>query len=85
MFLIHSLASLVVVRRLSRPIQHQSDFGKGDTIKKSQTPSFMCLGFYHVRLKGLEPSRRETLDPKSSASANSATSAYSVGKGTINN
>ena len=45
----------------------------------------MCLGFCPVRLKGLEPSRRETLDPKSSASANSATSAYSVGKGTINN
>ena len=30
-----------------------------------------------VRLKGLEPSRRKTLDPKSSASANSATSACS--------
>ena len=28
-----------------------------------------------VRLKGLEPSRRETPDPKSGASANSATSA----------
>ena len=33
------------------------------------------LGFYSVRLKGLEPSRRRTLDPKSSASTNSATSA----------
>jgi hypothetical protein len=29
-----------------------------------------------VRVKGLEPPRRETLDPKSSASANSATPAY---------
>ena len=28
-----------------------------------------------VRLKGLEPSRRKTPDPKSGASANSATSA----------
>ena len=32
-----------------------------------------------VRLKGLEPSRLATLDPKSSASTNSATSAYDVG------
>jgi hypothetical protein len=31
-----------------------------------------------VRVKGLEPPRRETLDPKSSASANSATPAYSI-------
>ena len=29
----------------------------------------------YVRLKGLEPSRRKTPDPKSGASANSATSA----------
>ena len=33
-----------------------------------------------VRLKGLEPSRRETLDPKSSASTNSATSALADAK-----
>ena len=32
-----------------------------------------------VRLKGLEPSRLATLDPKSSASTNSATSACDVG------
>ena len=35
-----------------------------------------------VRVEGLEPPRRETLDPKSSASANSATRAqynYMVG------
>ena len=31
-----------------------------------------------VRLKGLEPSRRRTLDPKSSASTNSATSAVMI-------
>ena len=36
---------------------------------------FKQLGFLCVRLKGLEPSRRRTLDPKSSASTNSATSA----------
>ncbi len=29
-----------------------------------------------VRLTGLEPARRETLDPKSSASTNSATGAF---------
>ena len=33
-----------------------------------------------VRLKGLEPSRRRTLDPKSSASTNSATSAVMLMK-----
>ena len=32
-----------------------------------------CL---YVRLTGLEPARRETLDPKSSASTNSATGAF---------
>ena len=31
-----------------------------------------------MRLKGLEPSRRRTLDPKSSASTNSATSAVMI-------
>ena len=31
--------------------------------------------FCFVRLTGLEPARRETLDPKSSASTNSATGA----------
>ena len=31
--------------------------------------------FVSVRLTGLEPARRETLDPKSSASTNSATGA----------
>ncbi len=34
-------------------------------------PSFLI-----VRLIGLEPTRRKTLDPKSSASTNFATSAY---------
>ncbi len=29
-----------------------------------------------VRLTGIEPARRKTLDPKSSASANSATGAF---------
>ena len=41
------------------------------------------LGFCMVRLIGLEPTRRGTLDPKSSASTNSATSALSECK--INN
>ena len=31
---------------------------------------------FWVRLTGLEPARRETLDPKSSASTNSATGAF---------
>ena len=31
--------------------------------------------FHKVRLKGLEPIRRETLDPKSSAATNYATAA----------
>ena len=37
--------------------------------------NFCAFGRLLVRLKGLEPSRRETPDPKSGASANSATSA----------
>ena len=39
---------------------------------------FKQLGFLCVRLKGLEPSRRRTLDPKSSASTNSSTSALKM-------
>ena len=35
--------------------------------------------FLSVRLTGLEPARRETLDPKSSASTNSATGAFFSG------
>lgn len=38
-----------------------------------------------VRQIGLEPTRRKTLDPKSSASANSATSAFSGAKVQIKN
>ena len=34
------------------------------------------LAFLRVRLKGLEPSRPKTPDPKSGASTNSATSAF---------
>ncbi len=33
---------------------------------------------FSVRLTGLEPARRETLDPKSSASTNSATGACNL-------
>ena len=33
-----------------------------------------------VRLIGLEPTRRKTLDPKSSASTNSATGAFASAK-----
>ena len=40
----------------------------------------MQLGFYHVRLIGLEPTRPEPLDPKSSASTNFATSAFADAK-----
>ena len=40
----------------------------------SQTASAFSL----VRLTGLEPARRKTLDPKSSASTNSATGATSL-------
>lgn len=36
---------------------------------------FNCLAFSEVRLTGLEPALREQLDPKSSASTNSATDA----------
>ena len=38
---------------------------------------FNCqFSIFIVRLTGLEPARRETLDPKSSASTNSATGAF---------
>ena len=37
-------------------------------------------GGFAVRTKGLEPSRRKALDPKSSAATNYATCAFSVAK-----
>jgi hypothetical protein len=40
--------------------------------KRSFQASFL------VQMTGIEPARRKTLDPKSSASANSATSAYTI-------
>ena len=40
----------------------------------------MCLTLICVRLIGLEPTRRKTLDPKSSASTNSATGAFASAK-----
>lgn len=43
---------------------------KTDEIKKG-----FLLETFFVRLTGLEPARRETLDPKSNASTNSATGA----------
>ena len=43
-------------------------------IKKRET-SMLLVSLYFVRLTGLEPARRETLDPKSNASTNSATGA----------
>ena len=36
------------------------------------------MSYSSVRLKGLEPSRRGTPDPKSGASANSATGAWCI-------
>ena len=39
----------------------------------------MIFSLFGVPKKGLEPSRLATLDPKSSASTNSATSACDVG------
>ena len=44
--------------------------------KKSYPLIIKQLGFLLVRLIGLEPTRPEPLDPKSSASTNFATSAF---------
>lgn len=53
------------------------------TRKKTKQLTIQLFGFFKtkslfVRLTGLEPARRETLDPKSNASTNSATSAFRV-------
>ena len=40
----------------------------------------MCLTLICVRLIGLEPTRRETPDPKSGASTNFATGAFCAAK-----
>lgn len=42
--------------------------------------SYFAFFSHFVRLTGLEPARRETLDPKSSASTNSATGANADAK-----
>ena len=38
--------------------------------------ALLLVNYEMVRMKGVEPIRREALDPKSSVSANSTTSAY---------
>ena len=43
---------------------------------KTQKRGCTCILYFCVRLTGLEPARRETLDPKSSASTNFATGAW---------
>jgi len=53
-------------------------------IKKPQNLFIMSLRFDFVRMKGLEPPRREAPDPKSGAAANYATSAILLIKCTIN-
>ena len=53
---------------------------------KKEKPSIMTnmsLAFFSVRLIGLEPTRRKTLDPKSSASTNFATGAFCGCKGNV--
>ncbi len=44
-------------------------------IKNPRPLNFKWLGILRVRLIGLEPTRREALDPKSSVSTNFTTSA----------
>ena len=51
-------------------------------IKKTNFLKNKQLVFYFVRLTGLEPAHRKTLDPKSSASTNFATGAKNGCKGT---
>ena len=45
-------------------------------MKNLQVVDFNDLEIFFVSTLGLEPARRETLDPKSSASTNSATGAF---------
>ncbi len=52
--------------------------------KKSQPLKLKQLGLLSVRLIGLEPTRRKTLDPKSSASTNFATGAITTNKQNFN-
>ncbi len=46
--------------------------------KKNLLHKNLCKRFFIVRMEGLEPTRLAALDPKSSASANFATSAKIV-------
>ena len=48
--------------------------------EKILTAYYQAVRILHVRLIGLEPTRPEPLDPKSSASTNFATSAFSSAK-----
>ena len=51
--------------------------------KKTQATNTSSLRLYFVRPTGIEPALREELDPKSSASANSATGAKNKGNGSF--
>ena len=48
--------------------------------KKKRQSSVENCRFFLVRVTGVEPAHRKTLDPKSSASANSATPAFIINK-----
>lgn len=53
-------------------------------MKKAPNPCNQKLETLLMRVTGVEPARRKALDPKSSASANSATPAFVLGINSIN-
>jgi hypothetical protein len=59
----------------------RGEYSGGYTNEKNRKHlKYKHLRFYKVRPTGLEPAQRELLDPKSSASTNSATGAYAGAK-----
>jgi hypothetical protein len=67
--LMFTTISMFVEMRLSLQISKQ----KSSSDQNLDLKSFLCV--HSMRVEGLEPPRRETPDPKSGASANSATRA----------
>ena len=77
----HALGLEPLYGPLKQPSEEVANHNLYNTIDKKSNASRNSGGItFSVRTKGLEPPRRKTLDPKSSAATNYATCAFAITK-----
>ena len=75
-FLVCTIQKITAHKNISTLINaHKYNNNRQSSGNSKKRPRAKALGLYIVRLTGLEPAHRETLDPKSNASTNFATGA----------